>query len=189
MGQNGQRRFLACFAECGSIRMAARWAGCSREMHRKWLKEDALYRDKFREAEAHAGRTLEDEAVERAVHGIRQPVLYKGKQVYVQGLPVFERIVSDGLLTLLLKANNPDKFKDRSVVETAWDGDVTKLRPEQLAKLEEQLTAIALQALTPEQLAESKRVALLGEGGQTIDVESVKEVESDGSNGIDPEGA
>ena len=46
-------------------------------------------------------------------------------------------------------------------VRKDWDGDVSKLKPEQLAKLDEHL--IALQAMTPEQLAESKRQALRGD--------------------------
>ena len=40
-------------------------------------------------------------------------MLHKGKQVYIQGEPLFTTEYSDSLLMFLLKANNPEKFRDR----------------------------------------------------------------------------
>jgi hypothetical protein len=37
----------------------------------------------------------------------------------------------------LLKGLRPDKYRDRSAVKVDWDGDYTKLTPEQMAKMEE----------------------------------------------------
>jgi hypothetical protein len=47
-------------------------------------------------------QTLQDEAVRRAVEGIRRPVLYRGKQVYIHGEPLFDIEYSDQLLIRLL---------------------------------------------------------------------------------------
>ena len=53
------------------------------------MRTDPTYPERFRQAEIEAARALEDEAVRRARAGIRRPVLHKGKQVYVQGVPLF----------------------------------------------------------------------------------------------------
>jgi len=55
-------------------------------------------------------QAAEDEAFRRAVEGTEEPVYHKGK---VCGSV---RRYSDGLLTLLLKAGDPDKYADRSKV-------------------------------------------------------------------------
>ena len=113
-----QHRFLECFAACGSVLKAARSAKLNRQSHYWWLKEDQTYRERFEAAGERAARALEDEAVRRAVEGIRRPVWYKGRVVG------YETEYSDSLLMFLLKANAPDKFKDRSVVDMNVRGEV-----------------------------------------------------------------
>jgi len=74
---------------------------------------------------------LEDEAVRRAKHGTAKPVLYKGRQVYVDGEPLYEHQHSDSLLMFLLRAYDREKFGDRHVIEPKledWDGDLSKLK-------------------------------------------------------------
>lgn len=93
---------------------AARWAKLNRASHYNWMREDESYKERFREAEVTAARTLEDEAVRRAHEGLRKAVRYKGRIVG------YETEYSDTLLLALLKGNNPDKFKDRS----SFDGKV-----------------------------------------------------------------
>lgn len=66
-------------------------------------------------AEAQAARTLEDEAVRRAHEGLRKPVRYKGKIVG------YETEYSDSLMLALLKANNPEKFREH-VEHSGRDG-------------------------------------------------------------------
>ena len=113
-----QRRFLAAFEACSSILKAARWAKVHRSNHYQWL-EGPAYAAAFQQAERRASRTLEDEAVRRAAEGLRKPVWYKGKIVG------YETEYSDTLLVTLLKANNPDKFRDRSSSDVNLKGDVT----------------------------------------------------------------
>jgi len=125
-----QRRFLEAFAVCCSVQKAARWAGVHRQCHYDWLDEDPTYPARFEEARRRAGQTLEDEAVRRAVEGVRRPVLCRGKQVYIQGEPQYEVEYSDQLLIRLLEASNPDKYKRRH--EHEHIAKLFELEPERL---------------------------------------------------------
>lgn len=71
------------------------------------MREDPTYPARFKAAEAEVARMLEDEAVRRAHDGIRKAVYYKGKVVG------HEIEYSDGVLLALLKANNPEKYRER----------------------------------------------------------------------------
>jgi hypothetical protein len=158
-----QRRFLAAFSACGSVVRASRSAKTHRQTHYFWLATDPSYPSRFRQAEMQAARTLEDEAVRRAHEGLRKPVWYKGKIVG------YETEYSDTLLLAVLKANNPDKFRDRIEQINIQDIDLDKLTPEVLDKIAEHLIAKALGAdSTPEAVADVKRRL---EAGETIEGE------------------
>ena len=103
-----QKRFLAAFSASASLTQAARWAKLSRQAHYNWMKEDPTYPERFADAKEKAARTLEDEAVRRAHAGLRRDVRYKGRVVG------HETEYSDTLMLALLKANAPEKFRDRS---------------------------------------------------------------------------
>ena len=47
------------------------------------------------------------------MEGVCRPVLYRGKQVYIQGEPLFEIDYSDQFLIRLLEAYNPEKYRRR----------------------------------------------------------------------------
>jgi hypothetical protein len=133
-----QTRFLAAFAECGSILRASRWAQIDRTTHYVWMREDASYAARFEEARLQAGSRLEDEAVRRACEGVKKPLFYKGDPIRIHGEIVYETEFSDQLLIFLLKANNPDRFADRQRITLDlkdWDGDITKLSPAQVDAL------------------------------------------------------
>ena len=104
-----QRAFLEAYSCCGSLRLAAKAANVSRRSHYRWLKSDPKYAKAFQVAREHASQVLEDEARRRAVEGVREPVYYEGA---VCG---HRQRYSDNLLMFLLKANNPEKFRERSV--------------------------------------------------------------------------
>jgi hypothetical protein len=145
-----------------------------RQTHYFWMREDQTYPRRFKEAEVQAARSLEDEAVRRARAGIRRPVLHKGKQVYVQGEPLFTTEYSDSLLMFLLKANNPEKFRDRLEQVNIQDIDTEKLSPEILDKLADHLIAKALKEKglnSPEMVAEvGRRLA----AGETVTIEQLE---------------
>ena len=77
------------------------------------MRKDATHPARFAQARERATQTLEDEAVRRAVDGVWKPVLYRGKQVYIQGEPLFEIDYSDQFLIRLLEAYNPEKYGRR----------------------------------------------------------------------------
>ena len=62
---------------------------------------------------------------------MRRPVLYKGRQVFVEGSPLFDHEYSDNLLIFLLKAHAPERFRDRIDVKNLHDFDLSKLTPVQ----------------------------------------------------------
>ena len=102
-----QKRFLDCFAACGNILKASRWAKLNRAAHYHWMRGDPAYPALFAEAEARAARVLEDEAVRRAHDGVREAVWHKGKIVG------YQLKHSDVLLIFLLKGLKPEKYRER----------------------------------------------------------------------------
>jgi hypothetical protein len=66
-------------------------------------------------------------------------VLRRGKQVYVDGRPLFEHEYSDALLSQLLKTNDPERFKDRFENKSLMVLDLSKMTPEQLDILAQHL--------------------------------------------------
>lgn len=85
--------FLAAFSECGNVKKSAKIVGIDRRTHYRWLEEDADYALLFKDAREDAADMLEEEARRRAM---------------------LETGGSDTLLIVLLKANNPDKFRERT---------------------------------------------------------------------------
>jgi hypothetical protein len=154
-----QHRFLECFAICGRVCEAARWAKIHRCQHAEWMQNDSTYPERFRRARMRAAQELEDEAVQRAREGVCRPVLHRGKQVYVGGRPLFDYEKSDQLLIRLLEANDPDRFKRRVENTNLLDMDFTKLSPDQLQVIADQFIKTALGTSDPA-LVEAKRLEL-----------------------------
>ncbi len=129
-----QRAFLAAFARMGLIGEAAKAAGCDRRSHTRWRATSPDYAAAFDEAKETALETFEGEARRRAVEGVQEVVLYKGKPVLldpkthkydkVHGVPVVRRRYSDVLLIVLLKSLAPEKYRDfRDGVDQRPEGD------------------------------------------------------------------
>jgi hypothetical protein len=91
------------------------------------------WRDREHDARRQAGDRLEAEAFRRGVDGIDEPLIGRvGKDQ--DGIITTVRRYSDGLLTLLLKANRPDKYKDRTATElTGKDGGPIKTEQKVIA--------------------------------------------------------
>jgi hypothetical protein len=115
-GVSKRKAFLAAFRTTASVTKAAEAAGIDRQLHYRWLLEPA-YQKAFESARAEAAQLLEDEAVRRAHEGVLQPVFYKGKPCGAT------REYSDQLLMFLLRALQPQRFRDNATVEhTGKDG-------------------------------------------------------------------
>jgi hypothetical protein len=108
-----QARFLAAFAECGRILSASRAAQVHRSSHYVWMRNDPTYPPRFRAALDRAGTMIQDEVVERAVQGMRRPVLYRGRAVRINGKVLYESVYSDTLLIHLLEVLMPEKYGRR----------------------------------------------------------------------------
>ncbi len=127
-GVSKQAAFLAAFRRTASVTLAAKAAKIERQLHYRWLAEDA-YRADFEAAKEEAAQTLEDEAIRRAHEGHAEPLVYQGGFCYKQrknkdtgkleyyGAPLAVRKYSDPLMMFLLRGFRPDKYRDRGSVE------------------------------------------------------------------------
>ena len=105
-------RFLATLRETCNVARSARAAKVTRDTCYRWRAEDADFGKAWEAAIDIAGDMLEDVAVERATVGTLRPVFQGGVQVGEV------REYSDSLLTQLLKAHRPERFRP----ETESDG-------------------------------------------------------------------
>jgi hypothetical protein len=124
--------FLATFAQTANITRAAMAVGIDRMMHYRWLRDDSEYAEDFKQATVAAAGLIEDKAVERAVEGWEEPVIYQGELVFrrdpethvvlrdenLEPIPLMVRKHSDALLTTLLKAWLSKKYRDNHHVES-----------------------------------------------------------------------
>jgi hypothetical protein len=100
---------------------------------------------------------------------IKKPVLNRGKQVYLAGLPLYEHQHSDMLLIRLLEANDPSRFKRHVENTNLVEIDPDKLTPQQLDRIAEHLLQKAL-GDNPQAIAEARRRL---EAGESVTVEGI----------------
>lgn len=116
--QARRESFLKALGQTGNISAAVVLAGTSRTRVYELRKVDEDFRAAWDEAENNASDKLEAEAWRRAVDGVQEPLVSAGKIIRDDdGNPVAIRRYSDAILTLLLKARRPEKFRERSSVE------------------------------------------------------------------------
>lgn len=106
-----QADFLAYFSVYASVSRAAKKSKVARSNIYLWLKNDDAFKELYDEACKEALGSLEDEAVRRAYEGVLKPVFQGG--VKVGSI----REYSDTLLIVLLKARDPQKYKERVASE------------------------------------------------------------------------
>lgn len=108
--------FIAKLTSSGNVSAAAREAGISRRAAYDRRDDDPAFAAAWSDALEEATDALEEEARRRAVEGTEKPLLYKGEVVgYIQEY-------SDTLMTLLLKAHRPEKYRERKGVEVSGPG-------------------------------------------------------------------
>lgn len=132
--QRVKDRVLECFANCGRVDLACKWARVDRATHYRWLESDQDYRAKFEELRGLRGRVtqmLEDEAMRRAREGWDEPIYHRGKKCGEV------RKYSDTLLIFLLKAANPEKYRERFDVRAKADVSLVSVVREILDAAEE----------------------------------------------------
>lgn len=112
-----EAEFLKELAKIGIVGTAAAACNLGRATVYEWREADAEFAEKWDHAIELATDQLEAEARRRAYEGTLKPVFYQGSECG------HIREYSDTLLIVLLKANRPEKFSERSKLElTGKDG-------------------------------------------------------------------
>jgi len=113
--------FLKAYAQCGVIQPACNAAGIGRSTYYYWRRIDDDFRDCLKSAFEAALDVAEVELRDRGVHGIEEPVIYRGRPVWKydpdtgeilrtpdgQPIPFTVNKRSDRLLEVYVKAHRP----------------------------------------------------------------------------------
>lgn len=111
-----RRAFLANLARTGNVSISANAENLSRRELYRLRNEDEAFAAEWTDALLEAADHLEAEARRRAVDGWDEPIHYQGVEVGRV------RRFSDTLLIFLLKAANPEKYRDRVSQELTGPG-------------------------------------------------------------------
>ena len=104
--------FLAELRKRGIISDAAKASGFTRQMLYVWREEDPEFAKAWDDALDEAASTLENEAWRRATEGVEEPIVGRVERDR-DGVVAHVRKYSDSLLTTLLKAHRPEKYRER----------------------------------------------------------------------------
>ena len=96
------------------------------------MEQDPTYPRRFEQARRRWFGRLEDQAVRLAHDGIEKPVLYKGKQVHIQGQPLVEREFSVQMLLALLKAGDRQRYGEQLKIDLSHIKTIHDVPPELL---------------------------------------------------------
>jgi len=107
--------FVDALIDTGMVRKACEAAGIKRRTAFYWRSTRAEFKRAWDEALSAAASMLEDEALRRAREGVEKPVYQAGALVGTV------QEYSDVLTIFLLKAANPNKYRER-VALTGEDG-------------------------------------------------------------------
>ena len=111
-----QADFLESFEQTANITMSCKAVNVPRRTIYNWLTDDPEFKKNFGLSSSIGLGVLEDEAVRRAVQGVNKPVYQSGRKVgYVQEY-------SDTLMIFLLKARDPEKYRERFSGELSAPG-------------------------------------------------------------------
>ena len=102
--------YLEAIPHYFTVTTALQKAGISMNVLRRWREEDAAFLVAEQDARSALADQLEAEAIRRAFKGVKTPVYQGGL------LAGYVTQYSDTLLTLMLKAMRPEKYRERSEV-------------------------------------------------------------------------
>ncbi len=120
--QEWPTRFLEDFAKTGNVTESAHKVGVSRQTVYDRRAADHDFEAAMDSAEQCAVDALEHEARRRAVKGTLEPVFYQGAKCGAV------RRYSDSLLTLLMKAGRPEKYRENATVRHESSVGVVPIR-------------------------------------------------------------
>lgn len=112
-----QRKFLSHFVDTGRIGESARRTGISQVSYYNWLKTKPAFKQVMINIQPLVADMIEDEVKRRALEGVEE-------DIYHQGIIVGQKVnYSDSLITTLIKAHMPEKYRERTSTElTGKDG-------------------------------------------------------------------
>lgn len=116
ISESERQQYIEVLADTGSHVKAAHIIGCTLKDVSDTRKESVVFDQMCVDASIAATDALEQEARRRAVDGVVDSVFHQGEVVGTK------RTYSDSLLKDLLKANNPQKFRER--VDVNHSGEV-----------------------------------------------------------------
>lgn len=132
--------FTAVLAETCNVGKACKAIDISRVTAYKWRKEIPEFADAWDDAMKTGVSALEDEAHRRAFDGTVEPVFQQGMEIGAV------RKYSDTLAIFLLKAHNPDKYRENSKVELAGKLAINDMSE---ADIRAELAALAAAGIVP----------------------------------------
>lgn len=113
---HARQTFIETLRETANVSQSARAARVNRRTVYNWRDENPAFAADWDEALEEATDALEAEARRRALHGVAKPVFYQGAECGTV------QEYSDTLMTLLLKAHRPEKYKERTASEFTGPG-------------------------------------------------------------------
>jgi len=130
--------FLESLRKYPNATKAAKKAGINRTYVYEKCKNDPFFKEQMDQAIDIGMNTLEEECLRRASEGYEEPIFHKGEEVGSKTK------YSDTLAIVLLKANKPEKYKDRyeANIKTTIEITSEKEAYEQLDQLDEQINEI-----------------------------------------------
>lgn len=150
-----QEKFLKALSMTANIRAACMAAGIDRSLVYYWQEHDTEFSLRFNVANQEANDLLFAAAWERGVKGYEKPMVSLGRPVFVDGKPLMEKVYSDSLLSLLMKARMPE-FREKQSIDV--QANVTGSLQSDLSN--------ELRLLTNEQLAQFKTWLQEAKAGQ-----------------------
>ncbi len=140
--EDSATRFFAELRKGFSVLVACERSGVKRATAYDLRRADAGFRAGWDEAVEEGTDRIEDEALRRAIAGSERPIYQGGKHVGS------ERVYSDRLIELLLKARRPKKYRERVEHKHGGDGqgggipiDIKGLTNEQLEAFKRRIAA------------------------------------------------
>ena len=119
-----QETFLDLYREFGSIRKCAEALGISTTAIYKHRNGDPEFDEQCIQAEEDFSDGVDENITDRAVNGTQEPLVYQGKIMKDEaGHPVMVTRHSDRLAELVVKAQKPDKYRERREITGAGGGD------------------------------------------------------------------
>lgn len=116
--------FLAALASSANVSASCDVARISRETAYRWRAEDVEFAKAWRTSLRIGIGGLEDSAMLRSRDGLTKYVVSGGRVVLDKdGNPLTEQVYSDSLTMFLLKAHDPELYKDRT--ETTGTVNIT----------------------------------------------------------------